>query len=78
MIEIIQFSTEPMLEENVNENEEIKLLENVQNSIFEKENMKIFTDAKKIPQINMNNKSIKDTAEEILNTYIKKYEKFNC
>jgi hypothetical protein len=77
MIEIIQFSTEPVIEENSIENEEVKNLENVQNSIFEKENARIFIDNKKMTSTGLSLKSIKENAQEILNNFIKKHEKLN-
>ena len=80
MIEIIQFNTDPLKpEENIAESEEIKnfaILEKVSDNIYSEDYTKIF-DAKKINSNNLNINHIKESAHDMVNNFIKKYEKIN-
>jgi hypothetical protein len=80
MIEIIQFNTDPLKpEENVAEHEEMKnlvILEKVADNIYSEDHTKIF-ETKKLNPNNINIKDIKENASDMVNNFIKKYEKIN-
>ena len=80
MIEIIQFNTDPLKpEENVAEHEEIKnlvILEKVADNIYSEDYAKIF-ETKKLNPNNINIKDIKENANDMVNNFLKKYEKIN-
>lgn len=80
MIEIIQFNTDPLKpEDNHAENEELKniaILEKVSENIYSEDHNKLI-DPKKINSSNLTIKDIKENASEMVNNYMKKYEKIN-
>lgn len=80
MIEIIQFNTDPLKpEENVAEHEEMKnlvILEKVADNIYSEDYAKIF-ESKKLNPNNINIKDIKENANDMVNNFLKKYEKIN-
>jgi hypothetical protein len=80
MIEIIQFNTDPLKpEENVAEHEEMKnlvILEKVADNIYSEDYAKIF-ETKKLNPNNINIKDIKENANDMVNNFLKKYEKIN-
>jgi hypothetical protein len=80
MIEIIQFNTDPLKpEENIAEHEEMKnlvILEKVADNIYSEDHAKIF-ETKKLNSNNINIKDIKENASDMVNNFIKKYEKIN-
>ncbi len=80
MIEIIQFNTDPLKpEENVAEHDEIKnfaILEKVADNIYSEDHTKIF-ESKKINSNHLSIKDIKENASDMVNNFIKKYEKIN-
>ncbi len=77
MIEIIQLNTDPLKETNITDNDEAKnmmVLKKIRDGMNYEEHEKLF-DKKKVNVTNFNLKEIKEISNEMVNAYMKKYEK---
>ena len=77
MIEIIQLNTDPLKETNITDNDEAKnmmVLKKIRDGMNHEEHEKLF-DKKKVNPTNFNLKEIKEISNEMVNAYMKKYEK---
>ena len=77
MIEIIQLNTDPLKETNITDNDEAKnmmVLKKIRDGMNHEEHEKLF-DKKKVNPTNFNLKEIKEISKDMVNAYMKKYEK---
>ena len=79
MVEIIQLNTDPLKETISADNDETKqmiMIKKISEAMNKKDHLKMI-DKKKITPENFSFKEIKDISNDIVNSYIKKYEKMN-
>ena len=79
MVEIIQLNTDPLKETIATDNDETKqmlMIKKISDSMNKEEHLKMF-DKKKIIPGNFSLKEIKEISNDIVNSYLKKYEKMN-
>ena len=79
MVEIIQLNTDPLKETISADNDETKqmiMIKKISEAMNKKDHLKMI-DKKKIVPGNFSFKEIKDISNDIVNSYIKKYEKMN-
>ena len=77
MIEIIQLNTDPLKETNITDNDEAKnmmVLKKIRDGMNYEEHEKLF-DKRKVNVTNFNLKEIKEISNDMVNAYMKKYEK---
>ena len=79
MVEIIQLNTDPLKETIATNNDETKqmlMIKKISDSMNKEEHIKMF-DKKKIIPGNFSLKEIKEISNDMVNSYLKKYEKIN-
>ena len=79
MVEIIQLNTDPLKETVSADNDETKqmiMIKKISEAMNKKDHLKMI-DKKKIVPGNFSFKEIKDISNDIVNSYLKKYEKMN-
>ena len=79
MVEIIQLNTDPLKETISADNDETKqmiMMKKISEAMNKKDHLKMI-DKKKITPGNFSFKEIKDISNDIVNSYLKKYEKMN-
>ena len=79
MTEIIQLNTDPLKETIATDNDETKqmqMIKNISDSMNREEHIKMI-DKKKIVPGNFSLKEIKEISNDMVNSYLKKYEKMN-
>ena len=79
MIEIIQLNTDPLKETIATDNDETKqmiMIKKISDAMNKEEHLKML-DKKKIIPGNFSLKEIKEISNDMVNSYLKKYEKMN-
>ena len=79
MTEIIQLNTDPLKETIATDNDETKqmqMIKKISDAMSKEEHIKMI-DKKKIIPSNFSLKEIKEISNDMVNSYLKKYEKLN-